>query len=608
IHILTCTSIFSFPQNYGDENPERGNWTNKTEHVLSMIGFAIGLGNIWRFPYLAYKNGGGAFLIPYFLMLFFCGIPLHFLESVIGQFCSQGPVNVWRAVPLLQGVGLSIVVVNLLMSIYYNVIIAYSLCYMFASMQNPLPWSDCFSWANENCSKTPRVYCNGSNDLLANWTQGNNSCSSLNSVPVQSPSEQYWDIVVLQRSSGLDETGTIVWHLALCLLLSSILVAATLIRGIKSSGKVVYFTATFPYLVILILLIRGVTLEGAKDGIDFYIGSQSNLTKLAEGQTWKDAAVQTFYSLAVGFGGSTTLSSYCNFHNNMMLDSVIVGFTNHATSVFAGFAIFSTLGHMAHVYGKPVSEVVQEGFSLVFVVYPDALSKLPLSPLWSILFFFMLLNIGLDSLLVIIETISTCMEDAFPEKLKSKHATVTALLNAIVFLLGLPCVTQAGIYWVSLMDQVVGGWVILILVLMEIIGFCYIYGVNSIIKDIEMMIGERSFCFWLFWRACWFVISPVVTMAILVWSFVVLVPPVYGEVQYPAWGLALGWCMIAAILMWIPLVAGYKLIRAEGNLWTRLKSLCAPSDKWHPFLDIHRGERYSEENCKTEVKHHLPLL
>ncbi|XP_044034714.1 sodium- and chloride-dependent neutral and basic amino acid transporter B(0+)-like isoform X2 [Siniperca chuatsi] len=529
----------------GDENPERGNWTNKTESMLSMIGYAIGLGNIWRFPYLAYRNGGGAFLIPYFLMLVLCGTPLFFLESAISQFCSQGPISIWRAVPILQ------------------------------------------------------VYCNVSGVLVANWTQENSTCpsSDMTTVPVQSPSEQYWDRVALQRSSGLDETGPVVWHLALCLLLSSTLVAAALIRGIKSSGKVMYFTSTFPYVVIVILLIRGVTLEGARDGIEFFIGSQSNWTTLTEGQVWKDAATQTIFSLSIASGGILTLASYSNFHNNMFLDAVIVTFINHGTSVFAGFAIFSILGHMAHIYGKPVGEVVKEGFGLVFIAYPDALAKLPISPLWSILFFLMLLILGLDTQFTHLEVLTTCLLDAFPEIFKPKRALMSITTCYIIYLLGLPCVTRAGIYWANLIDQFVTNWLLLILALIEVIGFCYIYGGNRFIKDVEMMIGKKSFCFWLWWRACWFFVSPCIIVVVLVWSLITFVPPTYGKVEYPDWGMALGWCMVMFILIWIPVVAVYKLMRAKGSPCKRLKSLCSPSEDWHPYLNIHRGERYSEDRC-----------
>uniref|UniRef100_A0A671UEZ7 Transporter n=1 Tax=Sparus aurata TaxID=8175 RepID=A0A671UEZ7_SPAAU len=591
----------------GDENTERGNWASKREYILSTIGYAVGLGNIWRFPYLAYKNGGGAFLIPYFVMLVVTGIPLFFLESAFGQFCSQGPINVWRAVPLLQGVGIAMLMVTLIVSIYYNVIIAYSLYYMFASFQSPLPWSSCFSWADSNCSDTPTgasfhlqtccLSADLNNQIITPFLEMNACTCSLN--------KQFllFYRVALQRSSGLDETGPVVWHLALCLLLSTMFTAAALIRGIKSSGKVVYFTATFPYVVIVILLIRGLTLEGARDGIEFYIGSQSNLTKLTEAQVWKDAATQTFYSLSIGWGGVMTLASYNNFHNNMFRDSFVVTLTNAGTSVFAGFAIFSILGHMAHIYKMPVGEVVKEGFGLAFIAYPDALSKLPISPLWSTLFFFMLLTVGLDSQFAGIEVITTCLQDAFPKLFRSKHGLLTITTCSILYLLGLPCVTRAGIYWVTLIDQFVASWVLLILVLLEIAGVCYIYGGNRFIKDIEMMLGNKSFVFWLWWRVCWFFLSPCIIVAILVWSLMTFTPPSYGAVKFPDWGVALGWSMAVFILLWIPIIAVYKLMRAEGSPWKRLKSLCSPSEEWHPYLDIHRGERYSHKTMSYRILH-----
>ncbi|KAL0978123.1 hypothetical protein UPYG_G00166180 [Umbra pygmaea] len=603
--------------NSKDENNDRGNWTNKREYILSMIGYAVGLGNVWRFPYLTYNNGGGAFLIPYFIMLAVAGIPMFFLESSFGQFCSQGPINVWRAVPIFQGVGVAMVAVVTSIVIYYNVIIAYSFYYLFASFQYPLPWSDCFEWSNSNCSRTPRAVCNVTTST--NWSVPvvpgnmtlweNETCpeKDLVIIPVQSPSEQYWDLVVLQRSSGLDETGPVVWHLALCLLLGWLLIAAALYKGIQSSGKVVYFTATFPYVVLLILLIRGLTLEGASDGIEFYIGSQSNLTKLVEAEVWRDAATQIFYSLSIAGGGVTALSSYNKFHNNVFKDTLTVCLTNCGTSLLAGFAIFSILGHMAHVSGKAVSDVAQAGFGLAFIAYPDALSKLPISPLWSILFFFMLLTLGFDTQFGGVEIISTCLLDAFPGSLKSKRSIISMVTCSIFFLLGLPCVTQAGIYWVTLMDKFCTGFVLMVTALLELIGVIYIYGGNRFIKDIEMMIGIRSSLFWLWWRACWFFISPAIIAVILVWSLLTFHSPSYGTVQFPAWGVALGWCMIIFCLLWVPLVAVWKILTTQGNPWKRLCAVCRPVEGWGPYLDIHRGERYADKRqSDRKGSLHLP--
>uniref|UniRef100_A0A672RTA4 Transporter n=1 Tax=Sinocyclocheilus grahami TaxID=75366 RepID=A0A672RTA4_SINGR len=477
-----------------DENTERGNWSSKREYVLSIIGYAVGFGNVWRFPYLACKHGGGAFLIPYTMMLAVAGLPLFFMESSFGQFCSQGPINVWKSVSILQGVGITMMLVSTFVAIYYNVIIAYSIYYLFASFQYPLPWSV------KDCNSTGLLSYNITAATL-NVTSENQTCQNEFSAG-QRPSEKYWDEVALQCTSSMNETGPVVWHLALCLL--------PLFKGIKSSGKVVYFTATFPYIVLFILLIRGATLEGAKDGIEFYISSKSNLTKLADAEVWKDAATQVFFSLYIAWGGLMALSSYNKFYNNCYQDSIIVCVTNCGTSVFAGFVIFSMLGHMAHVYRRPMSEVADAGFALAFIAYPDALSKLPISPLWSVLFFLMLITLGLDSQFAGIEVIATFLQDAYPKVLKSKRGIVTTAVCIVLFLLA----CHAGIYWVNLIDTFCAGWILLVAGLLEVVRSIhpvwpvYISG-NRFIKDIEMMIGTKSALFWFCWRACWFFITPV---------------------------------------------------------------------------------------------------
>ncbi|XP_072357624.1 sodium- and chloride-dependent neutral and basic amino acid transporter B(0+)-like [Scyliorhinus torazame] len=588
-----------------DENVERGNWSSKTDYLLSLIGYAVGYGNVWRFPYLVYKNGGGAFLIPYTLMLALTGIPMFFLESSFGQFASLGPVAAWKAVPMLQGLGITMVLLITISNISYNVIIAYSLYYLFASFQSPLPWADCFSWwgADETCSRTPKdPLCNltlddGYSEIVnTTWLHVNNETCPNGSeiyVPHQGPSEQYWDKVVLRRTSSIDKTGEIVWYLALCLFLARLIVGAALSKGIKSSGKVVYFTATFPYVVLTILLIRGLTLEGAYKGIEFYIGSQSDFSKLADPEVWKDAATQIFFSISVGWGSLIALSSYNKFHNNCCTDTIIVCIANCATSVFAGFVIFSILGHMAHVQDKLVSEIAQSGFGLVFIAYPEALSHLPWAPLWSILFFLMLLTLGADTQFGGFETIMTALLDQFPKFLRSRRLYLTTGLSFAFYFLGLLFVTEAGIYWLNLVDYFCTGWILIITALLEVIGLNWIYGVNRFIKDIEMMIGKRTWLFWLWWRACWTFIAPCLLAAVLMWSFATFTSPTYGPVEYPVWATVLGWCMTIFCIMWIPIVAIVRVVQAEGaTLCQKISAACTSAPDWGPYLKQHRGKRY----------------
>ncbi|XP_078067345.1 sodium- and chloride-dependent neutral and basic amino acid transporter B(0+)-like isoform X5 [Mustelus asterias] len=507
------TAVTNEHDGESDENVERGNWSSKTDYLLSVIGCAVGLGNVWRFPYLAYKNGGD---------------PLCNLTLGDGYF--EIVNTTW---------------------LHVN---------------------------NETCPNGSEIY-----------------------LPHQGPSEQYWDKVALYRSSSMEETGEIVWYLALCLLLAWFIVGAALSNGIKSSGKVVYFTATFPYVVLTILLIRGLTLKGAYKGIEFYIGSQSDFSKLADAEVWKDAAIQIFYSTSISWGGLITLSSYNKFHNNCYQDTIIVCVVNCATSVFAGFAIFSILGHMAHVQDKPVSEVAQSGFGLAFIAYPEALAQLPWAPLWSTLFFFMLVTLGLSTLFAGFETIITTLLDSFPKFLRRKRLCLITGVWFSLYFLGLECVTQAGIYWVKLIDHFCAGWGILVAALLEVTGLSWIYGVNRFIKDVEMMIGERNWLFWLWWRMCWIFISPCLLAVILFWSLATFVPPTYGSVEYPVWSTALGWCMIIFCLMWIPIVAIVRVVQAKGaTLCQKISAACTSAPDWGPYLEQHRGERYRNKPDSAE--------
>nr|XP_033799875.1 sodium- and chloride-dependent neutral and basic amino acid transporter B(0+)-like [Geotrypetes seraphini] len=570
---------------------KRGKWASDVEYRLSLIGYAVGLGNVWRFPYLAYKNGGGAFLIPYTMMLVLVGLPLFFLECALGQYANLGPILVWKCVPILQGVGFLMVLMSTYVSIYYNVIICYSLYYLFASFKHVLPWSDCFEWADEKCGRKPEGKCNVTSEGIVStmnltWVQANNLTCDLNSTSYQlfeSPTMQYWDKVTLRRSTGIHDTGDIVLDLALCLLLAWIIVAASLIKGLKSAGKVVYFTATFPYIVLVILLAESITLEGAWDGINYYIGKESDITKLKDAEVWKDAASQIFFSLSTAFGGLVTLSSYSKFNNNCYLDSIVVCVTNSLTSLFAGFAIFSVLGYMAHILGKPVSEIADSGFGLAFIVYPEALLHLPVPHIWSFLFFSMLVTLGIDSQFVLVETVLTSIEDCFPKLMRNNRFYITIGYCTILFLLGLLCVTQAGIYWIILIDTFCSGWIFFAAII-ELVGVCWVYGTNRFIQNIEMMIGVKPRSFWLWWKMCWQYISPLISLVILIWFLATSSAPSYGPILYPTWSIVLGWLMTISCFMWLPIVAIIYIHQTEGTLRQRIVKASKPAANWGPPL------------------------
>uniref|UniRef100_A0A8B9BL59 Transporter n=1 Tax=Anser brachyrhynchus TaxID=132585 RepID=A0A8B9BL59_9AVES len=528
----------------GDENKARGNWSSKLDFILSMVGYAVGLGNVWRFPYLAFKNGGGAFLIPYLMMLALAGIPIFFLEVSLGQFASQGPVSVWKAIPALQGCGIAMLIISVLIAIYYNIILCYTLFYLFASFVPVLPWASC-----NNPWNTPD--CKDKNKLLL----GELGCAFGSSHLF--PCCRYF---VLKISAGIEYPGEIRWPLALSLFLAWVIVYASLAKGIKSSGKVVYFTATFPYVVLIILLIRGVTLPGAGAGIWYFITPKWE--KLIDAMVWKDAATQIFFSLSAAWGGLITLSSYNKFHNNCYRDTLIVTCTNSATSIFAGFVIFSVIGFMANELKVNIEAVADQGPGIAFVVYPEALTRLPLSPFWAIIFFLMLLTLGLDTMFATIETIVTSVSDEFPKYLRTHKALFTLGCCISFFIMGFPMITQGGMYMLQLVDTYAASYSLVIIAIFELVGVSYIYGLQRFCEDIEMMIGFQPSKFW---RVCWAFVTPTILTFILCFSFYQWEPMTYGAYHYPGWSMVLGWLMLACSVIWIPVMFVIKMHLAPGK-------------------------------------------
>ncbi|XP_035694152.1 sodium- and chloride-dependent glycine transporter 2-like isoform X1 [Branchiostoma floridae] len=592
----------------GDENKERGNWSNKLDFILSCVGYAVGLGNVWRFPYLAYQNGGGAFLVPYTIMLACAGLPIFFLELAYGQFSSQGPVGVWKAIPLLQGVGVCMVCVSFLVGIYYNVIIAYALFYLFASFTSYLPWSDCNNpWNTPECA-TKDACQQTVNATFQNITLGGEMYSMFglydeNGTWVNgtycgdkgrtSPSEDYWNHYALEITPGIHEPGGIKWQLALSLVLAWVIVFLSLCKGVKSSGKVVYFTATFPYFVLVILLIVGVLQDGHLDGVLFFITPKWE--RLKEAKVWKDAATQIFYSLSAAWGGLITMASYNRFQNNCYKDTLIVSLMNCSTSIFAGFVIFSILGFMAKQIGVDVDDVAASGPGLAFIAYPEALTKLPVPPIWAILFFLMLLTLGLDTQFAIIETVVTTICDTF----KIGHAGIKKTLSTlgfclVMFLLGLLCVTRSGLYWVNLIDNFAASYSLMVIAITEMLGISWVYGINNFCRDIEMMVGFKPG--W-YWKATWAVISPGLLIFIFIFSLVEYKPPTLNETYiYPGWSQAIAWLMVLSGTIWIPVIAIYRVVTSPGDTFMeRLRFACKPAPDWGPYLNQHRAldpERY----------------
>nr|XP_023669221.1 sodium- and chloride-dependent GABA transporter 2-like isoform X2 [Paramormyrops kingsleyae] len=542
----------------------RGQWATKLEFLLAVAGQIIGLGNVWRFPYLCYKNGGGAFFIPYVLFLFTCGIPLFLLETSLGQYTSQGCVTCWRKIcPLFEGLGYGSQVVVLYSSIYYIIILAWAFFYLFSSFSSTLPWSTCGNfWNTATCVDFELK------NISKNWTFAENATS---------PVREFWERRVLNITDSVHNLGVIKWELALCLLLSWIICYFCIWKGVKSTGKVVYFTVTFPYVMLVVLLIRGLTLPGAKDGIIFYL--YPDPARLTDPQVWMDAGTQIFYSYAICIGCLTALGSYNKYNNNCYKDCIYLCLLNSTTSFVAGFAIFSVLGFMAYEQGVDISMVAESGPGLAFIAYPRAVAMMPFPQLWAIFFFVMIILLGLDSQFVGLEALVTSISDMYPAFFQVGHRRKLLLLIISVgcFLIGLVMVTEGGLYIFQLFDYYAcSGMALLIFAILQSICIGWVYGANRLYNNIEDMIGYQPLpLIKYFWRY----VTPLICAGTFIFSLIKYTPLKFNNVyEYPWWGYAIGWFFTLSSTLIVPFWMVYVMAITPGSIRQRLRALCTSAE------------------------------
>uniref|UniRef100_A0A2K6C713 Transporter n=1 Tax=Macaca nemestrina TaxID=9545 RepID=A0A2K6C713_MACNE len=548
--VQLTSSTLTNPRQSPVEAQDRETWGKKIDFLLSVIGFAVDLANVWRFPYLCYKNGGGAFLVPYLLFMVIAGMPLFYMELALGQFNREGAAGVWKICPVLKGVGFTVILISLYVGFFYNVIIAWALHYLFSSFTTELPWIHCNnSWNSPNCS-----------DAHSGDSGGNGP--GLNDTFGTTPAAEYFErgVLHLHQSHGIDDLGPPRWQLTACLVLVIVLLYFSLWKGVKTSGKVVWITATMPYVVLTALLLRGVTLPGAIDGIRAYLSV--DFYRLCEASVWIDAATQVCFSLGVGFGVLIAFSSYNKFTNNCYRrEAVQQGRTS--PSLYRAGSV--------------------SGPGLIFIIYPEAIATLPLSSAWAVVFFIMLLTLGIDSAMGGMESVITGLIDEF--QLLHRHRELFTLFIVLAtFLLSLFCVTNGGIYVFTLLDHFAAGTSILFGVLIEAIGVAWFYGVGQFSDDIQQMTGQRPS---LYWRLCWKLVSPCFLLFVVVVSIVTFRPPHYGAYIFPDWANALGWVIATSSMAMVPIYAAYKFCSLPGSFREKLAYAIAP-EKDRELVD--RGE------------------
>ncbi|KAE8615291.1 hypothetical protein XENTR_v10008466 [Xenopus tropicalis] len=413
----------------------------------------------------------------------------------------------------MGGIGFASCIVCLFVALYYNVIIGWSLFYFSQSFQHPLPWDQC-----------PLVK-NASNTFVEP------ECEK------SSATTYYWYREALNISNSITEGGGLNWKMTLCLLAAWILVCLAMIKGIQSSGKVMYFSSLFPYVVLTCFLVRALLLNGSVDGIRHMFTPKLEI--MLEPKVWREAATQVFFALGLGFGGVIAFSSYNKRDNNCHFDAVLVSFINFFTSVLATLVVFAVLGFKANIMNencisKNTVKIVKyleagnlswsnvphhvnfssmsaqdynlvyyifqkikeeefdslgldscqiedelnksvQGTGLAFIAFTEAMTHFPASPFWSVMFFLMLVNLGLGSMFGTIEGIITPIVDTF--KVRKEPLTVGCCLLA--FCIGLLFVQRSGNYFVTMFDDYSATLPLLIVVILENVAIAWVYGIDK---------------------------------------------------------------------------------------------------------------------------------
>ncbi|KAJ9573707.1 hypothetical protein L9F63_008920, partial [Diploptera punctata] len=312
---------------------------------------------------------------------------------------------------------------------------------------------------------------------------------------------------------------------------------------------------------------------------------------------WVDAAVQIFYSVGAGFGVHLSYASYNTFHNNCLRDCLVTTAVNCFTSFFSGFVIFTYLGFMSYKQGIHISNVATEGPGLVFQVYPEAVATLPGSHFWSMLFFFMLIMLGLDSAMGGMECVITGLMDEFRSFFHGRRfAREIFTLGAatVSFSIALINVTPGGIYLFHLLDTYSAGISLLCSALFEAIAVSWFYGLERFSQDVQSMLGSKP---GLYWRICWKFISPIfiIVRCCDVWIALPQQPLKYNDYKYPNWAEWIGWSLALSSILMIPLVALISIMQTPGTLKERIAINISPLEEHESIQQTHVVSRF---RCK----------
>ncbi|MDO5736875.1 MAG: sodium-dependent transporter [Propionibacteriaceae bacterium] len=392
--------------------PKREVFNSRNYFILAAIGSAVGLGNIWRFPYVAFSEGGGAFMVPYLVALLSAGIPLLFFDYAIGhRYRGSAPLAMRRLGGWTEVLGWWQVLVCFVIAIYYAAIVAWAAMYTWFSLSK--------AWGDD-----PNTFLFG--DFLE---------------------------VAETPGIGFDFVPQVFIPMIVVWVVTLVIVALGVNKGLAFANLIF-----MPLLLVMFLILVGQSLflPGAMEGLNALF--TPDWSKLGEVSVWAAAYGQIFFSLSVGFGIMITYSSYLKRRTDLTGSGLVVGFANSSFELLAGIGVFAALGFMAQAAGVGVNEVAGAGIGLAFVAFPTIISQAPLGSLMGVAFFGSLVVAGLTSLMSIMEVVIAGVRDKMGIS-KPLSVAIVGLPMAIISLVLLS--TTTGLYFLDITDEFVNKFGIL---------------------------------------------------------------------------------------------------------------------------------------------------
>lgn len=529
-NVTCCGSTRS--RTFQEKGPDKP-WKSKGDYFVAMLTYLLGVGNVIRFPQLCFKHGGGAFFIPYFIMLILEGIPLICLEMAVGQRLGRNSVmKSWKDLsPSLRGIGMAATIESLVTCFYYNYIVAWCLYYFIHSMRSSLLWTTC-----------PTINDTVNGTLVP-------ECSRTN------PAEYYWYRETLDVAEDINKSTGINMYLFLFVVISWTVSFLLTMRGLRAASKVLLVALILIVVSLVTFFFVSVHHDGWAQGLARLFIPEWE--RLKDPVVWMDAAGQIFFSLGVGLGSVTLFSTGNQPKNSFIMDAIMCALGNCATSLWASIIMFSFFGFKARKKflkcedrlaaprdndslfntTKTMTCSYQEifnqlppGMSLGFAGLSEVFTQMSLSPpLWSSLFYFLLFLLSSSSMVGMIEiVITTCKEIKFFPR-TWRNEVICGIFCLTMCISNLLFVQSTGFYLLEVISNA-SSIPLLLIGLAECIGVAFVYGMERFSKDLSSRTGKQVKSRW---KLCWKFISPLIIFSVIVGGIVQMIRN--GEFTYTAW-------------------------------------------------------------------------